>query len=83
MLHRYWFRFEESSEPSILNTGCGVTALNEEDARRLVREGVFPIFGARAIIDVVSDVDVSTLDQGHVIPNMISPLPRGVWFPRL
>lgn len=83
MLHRYWFRFLKSSEPSILNTGCGVTALNEEDARHLVRERVFPVHGEREIVDVVPDVDVSTLDQGHVIPNMTSPLPRGVWFPKL
>jgi hypothetical protein len=29
---------------------------------------------------VVEDVDVSTLDAGHVLPNMRAPNERGVWF---
>lgn len=83
MLHRYWFTFENSSKPSILNLGCGVTAVDEADARQMVKDQVYPVFGLQKIDGVVTDVDISTLDQGHVIPNMKMPLARGVWFPWL
>jgi len=33
------------------------------------------------IASSVEDVDVRTLDQGHVIPNMLPPDRRGVWYP--
>lgn len=83
MLHRYWFTFEKSAMPCILNTGCGVTAVDETDARQMIEDQVYPVFGVQKVIHVVADVDISTLDQGHVIPNMTMPLARGVWFPRL
>jgi hypothetical protein len=31
---------------------------------------------------VVEDVDVSTLDAGHVRPGIDDPTTRGVWFPQ-
>jgi hypothetical protein len=34
------------------------------------------------VLEVVTDVDVQTLDEGHVIPTMDLPNVRGVWFPR-
>jgi len=34
-------------------------------------------------VKVTEDVDVSTLDAGHVLPNMYPPNERGVWFPKL
>lgn len=83
MLHRYWFTFEKSTRPCVLNTGCGVTAVDEAEARQMIEDQVYPVFGMQKIVHVVTDVDISTLDQGHVIPNMTMPLARGVWFPRL
>jgi hypothetical protein len=32
-------------------------------------------------LHVTEDVDIQTLDQGHVLPNMGVPSERGVWFP--
>lgn len=83
MLHRYWFKLSKMSAPSVLNIGCGITAYDVDDAKSLLREKVFSIFGTRDVLEVIADVDVSTLDQGHVIPNMAAPSNRGVWFPRL
>jgi len=60
--------------------GCGVTAFDLDDARRIVRERVF-LGNAAAVVKIVEDVDVSTLDPGHVLPNMMPPNTRGVWFP--
>lgn len=34
------------------------------------------------IADAIEDVDISTLDLGHVGPNMEVPVFRGVWFPK-
>jgi hypothetical protein len=83
MLRRYWFQFQKCDQPSILNLGCGVTAFDEADAIRLIQEKVFPHYGVREIKKVVVDVDIRTLDEGHVRPNMASPVVRGVWFPLL
>ena len=87
-LHRYWFEFA-ASEPRerellarhFLLAGCGVTAWNEEDARRLIHEQFFSGDPLPPIRSVCADVDVSTLDPDHVRPNMGVPVWRGVWFP--
>lgn len=83
MLHRYWLTFIPSSKPSILNIGCGITAYNIEDAKHIFRCDVVPVYGAREIRDIIQDIDVSTLDENHVKPNMAAPTKRGVWFPLL
>lgn len=83
MLRRYWFAFASSTTPSGLTLGCGITAFDEGDAKRLLQEKVFSVFGSAEIVGVISDVDVRTLDEGHVLPNMGSPANRGVWFPMM
>jgi hypothetical protein len=82
MLRRFWFEFQfpEGEGPFGTRAGCGVTAYDLEDARRLLRERVF--HGELPPTQrVVEDVDVSTLDLGHVLPNMYAPTQRGIWFP--
>ena len=32
--------------------------------------------------EVLPDVNVADLDQGHVVPNMNPPNWRGIWFPK-
>lgn len=83
-LHRYWLQFESELAvdlPAGVLLGCGVTAWNYEDALNLVRDRVF---GGNALPPIgmcIEDVNVSNLDEGHVLPNMGSPSIRGVWFP--
>ena len=81
MLKRYWFRFE-SLPYDVLNLGCGVTALDLEDAKSLLGQSVFKDRNWPQIVEVIENVDISTLDQGHVVPNMEPPVWRGVWFPK-
>ena len=81
MLKRFWFVFKPSAESSVLEMGCGVTAYDRADAEKLLEEQAFPFYGARSIDKVVEDVDVSTLDDKHIRPNMGNPAARGVWFP--
>ena len=83
MLRRYWFKLSNNGTPSVLNVGCGITAYDMDDARAFLFKDVFRVFGEREVLEVIVDVDVSTLDPGHVIPNMAAPSNRGVWFPRL
>lgn len=78
-LTRYWITFERSAEPSFLNLGCGVTALGKSDALTLLEKALGRELPA--ISEIIENVDVRTLDKGHVIPNMGSPNVRGVWLP--
>lgn len=82
-LTRYWFEFDwrEQDAPAGMTLGCGVTAYSYEDALALLREHVFEGSELPPVERVTENVDVSTLDEGHVIPNMAPPVWRGIWFP--
>ena len=82
MLKRYWFNFDELPKYSLLRFGCGVTAYNCDDAISLISQSIFKDEAMPPIKSVIENVDISTLDQGHVIPNMEAPVWRGVWFPK-
>jgi hypothetical protein len=75
-LRRFWFRTAEG-------LGIGATAYSEDEARDLAREAADRLARNFEVIETILDVDVRTLDQGHVLPNMGPPNLRGVWFPRL
>lgn len=81
LLHRYWFTFSVRPYHS-LRMGCGVTAYDLDDALNVLERVVFAKEGELEIEKVIEDVDISTLDKGHVIPNMEVPLWRGGWFPK-
>lgn len=84
MLKRFWFRFAPSStNRGVLNLGCGVTAFDYDDAVELLKSSVFRDEPLPQIVDVIEDVDVQTLDQKHVVPNMGTVVHRGVWFPKI
>lgn len=80
-LRRFWFEFPPNAKlPVGIRAGCGITAVDLEDARGILRSRVFN--GAEPpVANVIEDVDISGLDPGHVLPNMLSPHNRGVWFP--
>jgi hypothetical protein len=75
-LRRFWF-------PLPGHLGIGVTAPSESAARALaerVRAEFWP--ASPALGEVVADVDIQTLDQNHVVPNMEALVWEGVWYPR-
>lgn len=85
LLKKYWFKFEiptNSDYPLGLLAGCGVTAYSYDDALKLIETHIFKDRPTPPIQDFVENVDVSTLDKNHIIPNMEPPLSRGIWFPR-
>ncbi len=78
MLHRFWFQFERRDDlPGGVRIGCGVTALSEAAAIGLMRERVFGGHALPAMGKCTVDVDVSSLDAGHVRLNMGNPAPCG------
>jgi hypothetical protein len=83
-MRRFWIEFESvlgrHLHPGLTKAGCGVTAFDLDDALTLLGENVFPD-GVPKIGKIVEDVDISTLDQGHVLPNMGNVLVRGIWYP--
>ena len=84
-LHRYWFEFEPGENTRRVGAGLGVgaTGVDRDDAERLVGELLFGGDVVPAVVAVVEEVDVRTLDEGHVQPNMGDPTVRGVWYPRV
>jgi hypothetical protein len=82
-LRRFWFNFRVALKdaPPGIAIGCGVTAYDYQDALELIRERVFKNNSLPPIQKAIEDVDVSTLDANHVLPNMAVPVERGVWFP--
>ena len=82
-MRRFWFRFGGSAAelPVGLAKGCGVTAPSAETALALVSEVVFG--GETPVVaQITEDVDVSTLDRRHVLPNLGDPSRYGIWFPQ-
>ena len=82
LLRRYWFKFEPVPEPTPLNLGCGITAFDYEDAVNILNKKIIPRQAALKIAEVSENVDVSLLDDKHVLPNIGSVNIRGVWFPK-
>ena len=81
-LHRYWIRFDDPRANAFgLAFGCGVTAFDLDDAVALLEQHVFRGPMPFSVALSTEDVDVRTLDQGHVIPNMLPPNRRGIWYP--
>jgi hypothetical protein len=75
---RYWIVLDEEYQ-----LGYGVTAADERDALELLRNLRFKNREMPPVLRIEEDVDVSTLDPGHVVPNMGPPVWRGIWFPNL
>ena len=82
-LIRFWFEFDRDSLTTGLGIelGCGVTAWNYDDAINILEEKIFMDMPLPKIKEVKENVDVSTLDEGHVLPNMLPTSDRGIWYP--
>jgi hypothetical protein len=84
-LHRYWFRWDADPRelPPGAALGYGVTAVDRQDAEKLLSQTLLGGAPLPAGADVAENVDVRNLDRGHVLPNMGDPSVRGVWYPRV
>ena len=80
MKRRFWFNFKQFDTPTPLNLGCGVTADSLDGAIQLLRSKVF-LKEHFEIVQTIEDVEISSLDEGHIRPNMGNPMMLGIWFP--
>jgi hypothetical protein len=81
-LVRYWLEFDWTDSPAArLTPWWGVTARTVEDARGLILGTTRFGQSLPPVIQLIEDVDVSTLDQDHVARNMLDPNERGIWYP--
>jgi hypothetical protein len=60
----------------------GVTAWTVEDAQELISDTGRFGQALPSVTRLVGDVDISTLDQDHVVRNMAPSNLRGIWYPR-
>jgi hypothetical protein len=75
-LRRFWFSLSKG-------IGIGVTATTLEEARKLAEEARAQCHPTAEITGEIVDVDVSTLDANHVVPNVGFVVAYGVWYPAL
>ena len=84
LLTRFWFQFNGESykdlPPGVI-IGCGVTAFTKDDALNIIREKVFKGENLPLIKIYKEGIDISTLNEGHVQPNLGNVVARGIWFP--
>ena len=80
-MRRYWLTFQAIGKPHPINLGCGVTAVGLEDALLMVRTA-FPDLSLGQPVTVAEDVDLSTLDERHILPNLGNVLEPGMWWPQ-
>src|ERR1041384_3597854 len=75
ILHRYWIKFDVAFGQRTWGVllGCGVTASDIETALKMVKEQVFNGAQVLPILSIVEDIQLSLLDQDHVIPNIGKP----------
>lgn len=81
-LVRYWFEFNEAEDlPPSIRRGCGVTAIDYSDATNIMSQKIFKDHNMPELKTCIENIDIGKLDQGHIIPNMLAPNRRGIWFP--
>ena len=83
-MKRYWIEFSKDPGhelPLFAARGVGVTARTKEDALNIVYSSILAGHPRPAVAKLIEDVDIATLDEGHVRPNMGNPVAPGIWFP--
>jgi len=74
LLTRYWF-------PATQGLGIGVTAYSLPHATEMALSALSSLPSGARLGEPVANVDVSSLDQGHVVPNMGPCNFEGIWYP--
>lgn len=83
-MKRFWIEFSPDNDrplPMFAKRGVGVTARSKEDALAIVRDAIFASAALPFVSTLIEDIDVSTLDELEIRPNMGNPIRFGIWFP--
>ena len=81
-LRRFWVRFAQLPYPTAINLGCGVTAVDLDDALSLIQRQAFDPDPLPAVVECIEDASLDQIEQKHARPNVGNVLLRGVWFPQ-
>ncbi len=87
MLKQFWFIIYPQDKFGPRNIGVSANTLIE--AKSIVLETLtkinYPNITQSQIenVEIIENVDIQSLDQNHVIPNMGVVVFKGVWFPNL
>ena len=76
LLHRFWVEAKTGE-------AYGVTAYSESEAIAFSEKIATRLNRSFELADIKIDIDISTLDSGHVLPNMGLVTERGVWYPNV
>lgn len=81
-LIRFWFIFESKSGLApAFKLGCSVTAYNFDDALELLHQKGIQHNGKVVLKDYIENIDITSLDPNHILPNILPPNFRGIWYP--
>ncbi len=83
---RYWIEFDFTiydRHTIYIQHGYGVTAENTNEALRLIKEQLFENEELPPVKKIIENVDIRTLDAGHVQPNIGICVFKGIWYPAL
>jgi hypothetical protein len=75
LLTRFWFIAADGDRLP----GIGVTAFSLDDAERLIDDEI--TLRGITLLSVIKDVDIRSLDQDHIVPNIGPVNFRGIWYP--
>jgi len=76
LLTRYWF-------VTNIEYNFGVTAYSIENTKKLIDKANKTFRFKFEIIEVIENIDVSTLDENLILLNIGPPNFRDVWYPRM
>ena len=75
----FWIEF--SKPVGAYKGGCGVTAYDESDARRILEASDWFVRNGGSI-QSVRTIGFEDIEENHVRPNMGNIFVRGIWFPK-
>lgn len=82
-LRRFWITLpQDIAEHSAYKLGIGVTEDSRAAALHLVADSLFN-GELPPDIDIIEDIDLSTLDAEQILPHVGISAVRGIWFPRV
>jgi hypothetical protein len=83
-MERYWIKFDISlkdSPPVGILQGIGVTANDLNEAKKIIRDQVFKGKPLPKIKTCSEDIDISKIENEHILLNMGNSAKRGIWYP--
>ncbi|MFC5759809.1 MULTISPECIES: hypothetical protein [unclassified Rhizobium] len=76
----FWIEFKKGSTGMLFRLGCGISAVDKEDAWKVVRESK-TLSTMMENVSSIKEIKASEIEKNHVLPNSGNYASRGIWFP--